>query len=265
MKRELGNWQKILCTVIVGVASIVAVFLLFHNTVGKSLKTLKTENDELETKYNTLKVYIADMPRYKQEIIDMSDNINNIINNYDVTTTSSTILRHYEDVLKREKISSPSLSYNNPEAIDSVTYSYNGKVYDYTLQQTLVQVSYDSTYTNLMNVLGKLDDKNRNEYINSMNITFGEGKGNKRKINGSMSIAKDTIYGANRIEGDTNIEEDEEFDDETESVTDDEDSIETNTNSEDESSTESNKKSVNKPSDDSKQKSTKNTKKKSSD
>ena len=219
MRKELSNLQKNLMTIIVGIFLVVAVFMIFNFTVGKSLKQLKEENTSLQAQYDMLKIYINDMPRYEQEIKDFTAKIDELVNQYDNTTNASIILRYYDDLLKKDGLKSSSLSYQDPEEVNQVQYSSNGVNNSYTLQQTLVQVSYESDYDNLLKFLGELDADHNNEYINNINLSFNEStdtdsSDSKKKtskkpkivISGSISIEKDTLKDNNMTEEEQNAE-----------------------------------------------------------
>ena len=171
-------------------------------TIGKSLEELKTENAQLQEQYDTLKVYIADMPRYKQEIENYNKEINNIIDGYEVTTTSASLLHYYENLLKKNKIKSPSLSYQEPEVIDTVSFTYRDKPYSYNLQNTQISVSYSGNYSKMLETLDAFDGDLNNEHLKNISMSL-DGDGS---VNGSMSVVKDTIYGENRNIEDLDID-----------------------------------------------------------
>ena len=197
MRKGLTKLQRNIITFILCVLFVISVFIIFKVTVGKNLKELKQQNSELQSKYDMLEIYIADMPRYRSEIKTLRTNIEDIIDSFGANTSSASILHNYETLFKKQGLVSSSLTYEHPQVLNTVNYTdTNEGEITYDLQQTNINVSYSDSYDGLMKFFRGMKEDGRNECISTINIS-PNSEGN---VNGSFQICKYTIFNENRTE-----------------------------------------------------------------
>lgn len=192
MRKELSTGARIFFTVIVGVFIIGVIFGIFKFTVGKHLKELKAENTELEEKIATLQDYVVHMDEYLANTDKYAMDISNIVSSYEATTSTPSILHDYENLFKEHKLESSALSFQEPEILNSVSYTYRDQSYNYDLQQTQVAITYRETYDGLMKLISQLNDDKSNKVIMSINMSPDTSDGS---LTGSINIVKYTVNG----------------------------------------------------------------------
>ena len=190
MRRELSIGKKIFFTVIVSIAIVVIIFLIFRITIGTSLGKMQEENAELEAQIETLQDYVVNMDTYLVDTDKYASDIENIIQDYEKTTTAASLLHNYETIFKEHGLESSALSFQDPEVLNSVSYSYNNESYNYDLQKTQIAITYKDTYDGLMLLIAELNNNKSNSCITSINMSPDTSDGN---IMGSMNIIKYTI------------------------------------------------------------------------
>ena len=203
MRKELNVGKRIFFTVIVGIAIVGIIFLVFNVTVGKHLKELKANNIELEEQIAVLQDYVIHMDEYLADTDTFAKDIENIVGSYEATTSAASLLHNYEDLLKEHNLESSALSFQEPEILNSISYTYENESYNYDLQQTQISVTYKESYDGLMDLISELGDAKTNKAITSINISPDSSDGS---LMGSISVIKYTINGETQESSTPNLD-----------------------------------------------------------
>lgn len=198
-KKKLSHIQKFILITVFSVLFIVLSFFLLNKFLISKTNELKSQNDGLQAQYDELQVYIEGKSQYLRDTESNNKSALDIVNNYASGVTKNSTLHYMEKLLSEYKLSSSSVSLNDPE--DVTSFSVEGT--DYPCQKTGISITYEMKYSTFKEFIRDLREKESKIFVDSLTISPNF---DNNTVSGQLSLIQYSIAGSENEYEEPNVE-----------------------------------------------------------
>lgn len=157
--------------VILAVAILGATYLYVFKPKQDDTATLKSEADELETKYNELNAEKAHEAEYKAEIEQNNQAFDEVIAYYPADLNQETTTMLIKSMNKDKGVDKMDIK-NASFSEDQVFYTLGGEDSSYECYVTSIPITYEGSYEGIKNLVDYVAGYKYRMNISSMSITY---------------------------------------------------------------------------------------------
>lgn len=198
-KKKLSHIQKFILITIFSILFVILSFFLVNKFLRSKTNELKSQNDGLQAQYDELQVYIEGKSQYIRDTESNNKDALAIVNNYASGVTKNSTLHYMENLLSDYKLTSSSVSLNDPEDVTSFVVEGN----EYPCQKTGITITYEMKYSTFKEFIRDLREKESKIFVDNLSIAPNF---DNNSVSGQLSLIQYSIAGSENEYEEPNVE-----------------------------------------------------------